>query len=79
MRYIRRRVEELVHAVPTVRLHDLTAAGFRFLLDDITVVTEQRAGFDELDGFIEAISCGFDDADVVGVFGGGVADVVGFV
>ena len=62
----------------TVRLHDLAIAGFSDALDGVAVVAEQGAGFDEFDGFFEAVAGGFDYADVVGIRGGG-ADVVGFV
>jgi hypothetical protein len=49
------------------------------LLNDIAKLLDRDAGFDVGDGLLETLSGRFDQADVVGVRFGFVADVVGFV
>ena len=79
MRYIRRAMEELVHAVPAVRLDDGAIALFSGLFDDVSVVSEQSTGLDECDGCVEAVSRGLNNAHIVWVLGGLWANVVGLI
>jgi hypothetical protein len=69
-------VEQLVDAVAAVGADDATPAGLGQRLDHVAGVAEEHARFYELNGGVEAVAGGLDDAD-----GGGVrrADVVGFV
>lgn len=72
-------VEELVDAMAAVRLHNLAASTLGNFFDGVTVVSEKRAWFHELDGFLETRTCGFDHADIVWILRCGVADIVCFV
>ena len=62
-----------------VRFDDAAVSALGMFFNDAAGVAEGHAGFDELDGFVEAFAGGFDDADGGGVRAGEGADVVCFV
>ena len=50
-------MEELVDAVSAVSPDDTALAALCVLLDDVAVLAEQRAGLNELDSLVQALSC----------------------
>lgn len=67
MRDVGRRVEELIHTMAAVSFYDLTVVRFRDFLDCVAEIAEECAWFNELDRFVQAVSCSFYNADVVWV------------
>ena len=60
-------MEELVDAMATVCGYDVAVFGFGVLFDHVSWVAEFHAGFDELDGLVEAFAGSFDYAYGVGI------------
>ena len=79
MRHIGRAVEEGIYPVPAVGFHHGDVVGFGVFLNDVAKVADLDARFDVLDGLLETLARGFDEADGVWVGGGFGADVVGLV
>lgn len=72
-------MEELVDAMSAIGLHNLAVSLLGQLLNRVAVVAEQGAGFDKLDGFLQTVSRGLHDTDVVWILCSGIADVVGLI
>ena len=79
MRYVRRGVEDLVDAVAAVCFYDRAFLALGMFFNDISWLAEGHAGLDDLNGFIEAGSCSFDNTDGVGVRRRFGADIVGLI
>lgn len=69
-------MEERVDAVPAICPNDATILALRMLFDNISVLTEESAWFDNLDRFGKALSCCFDNTHGIWVRHCFVSDVV---
>lgn len=76
MRNVGRAVEQLVDAVSAVCLDDGAFLRLCVLLDYVSVLAEERAGLDHLDGLVQALSRSFHYADSIWIRQGLVANVV---
>jgi len=65
--------------VAAVRFNYATAFRFCVFFNNASRFAEEHTGFDDFDGFIEAFSGCFDDADGITVCKSFLSDIVGFV
>lgn len=77
--HVGRAVKQLADAVAAVRADDAAVLCLGVLLDDVAKLANLDAGLDGLDGLVQALAGGLDDAHVVRVGLGAVANVVGLV
>lgn len=64
---VRRGVEKLIDAMTTVGLDDTAVSTLGVLLDHVSRISEQHAGFDDLNGLEEAFTRCFNDSHRLGV------------
>lgn len=76
VRNVRRAVEELSNAMAAVGSNYTAVLLLGMLLDDVAKLSDQGAGLDGLDRLIQALSCSLNNADIIGVGLGLVANVV---
>ncbi len=79
MRDVGRAVEQLVDAVAAVRADDAAVLFLGDLFDNVAKLADQDTRLDRLDRLVQALARGLDNADIVRIGLGTVADVVRLV